>query len=390
MAITFPNITHIDQVLPAIEGRSEFTHGKNSPHFDLVAYYLLDNDTFKSDDPNIAALRRECRGLIFHKDGTIARRAFHKFFNVGETDETMPENLDISVPHMVLEKLDGSMVGPFISHLDGNVFWASMRGSHDYNDRLGAIYNGTDYEALVRAADTQGLTAIFEFCSLENRIIVEYGETQMVLLALRHRETGAYSSRTDLMALAAAHNIPVVQPLPHPAKTIDELIPYIRRLEGKEGSVISFEDGRLVKLKGEWYSQLHKLLANFEFEKDIARLILSGNQDDMLGILNAERRNLLINYQDDLLSGVKSAALRCAAIGLDIRENDISRKDFATSDKAPSSVLRAIIFKHFDNLEGADYFVSLVEAGLSRTGSDAKWQDFKVQIGLDINWDVDD
>jgi len=82
---------------------------------------------------------------------------------------------------------------------------------------------------------------------------------------------------------------------------------------------------------------------------------------------------------------MKVAALKCESIGLDICENNISRKDFATSTKGLFSVLKAVIFKHFDNLESADFFVSLVEVGLSRTGADAKWQDFKGQVDLDIN-----
>lgn len=192
MANTFPIITKITDVLAAIEGRSEFGVGKASQHFDLVAYYLLDSDSFKSDDPNISALRRECRGLLFHKDGTIARRAFHKFFNVGETEETFREALDMSMPYTLLEKLDGSMVGPFISKVDGEVYWASMRGSWDYNQILSGLYKGTSYETFVRELDAENITAIFEYCAPDNRIVVEYPKAEMTLLALRHRETGQY------------------------------------------------------------------------------------------------------------------------------------------------------------------------------------------------------
>lgn len=58
------------------------------------------------------AIRRELRGLIFSaKDGTVISRRFHKFFNVGELPETQPEKIDMKVPFVVLEKLDGSMIG---------------------------------------------------------------------------------------------------------------------------------------------------------------------------------------------------------------------------------------------------------------------------------------
>lgn len=51
---------------------------------------------------------RECRGLIFcaetHK---VISRRLHKFFNIGELPETQAELIDITRPHIILEKMDG-------------------------------------------------------------------------------------------------------------------------------------------------------------------------------------------------------------------------------------------------------------------------------------------
>ena len=71
---TFPIINHINDVLPAIDGVREFNVGDGSRFFDVVDYHIMDSHTFKHEDPAIAAIRRECRGLLFHKDGRIARR----------------------------------------------------------------------------------------------------------------------------------------------------------------------------------------------------------------------------------------------------------------------------------------------------------------------------
>ena len=389
MAITFPNITHISQVLPAIEGRTEFSYWQTNDHFDLVAYYLLASDTFKSDDPAVSAMRRECRGLLFHKDGTVARRAFHKFFNVGETDETMPQTLDLSKPHMVLEKLDGSMIAPFISQLNERVYWASMRGSKDYHERLSAIYDGSNYEALIREADSKGLTAIMEFCSSENRIVVNYTEPQMTLLALRNRNTGEYSPREIVEEFSQTHKVPLVQLLPYKAENIHELIEKIRVIEGIEGAVLSLGAGRFVKLKGEWYQQLHKLVSNFEFEKDIARLILSNNQDDLMGILSPKRRDKLVSYQDELLAGIQKNANFCENIKTAILSDNLSRKDFATSNLTTSSIVKATIFRHYDNLENANFSPTLVAAALAQTSSQGKWEKLKENLGLELNWTSD-
>ena len=389
MAIAFPNITNISQVLPAIEGRTEFSYWQTNEHFDLVAYYLLASDTFNSGNPEIDAMRRECRGLLFHKDGTVARRAFHKFFNVGETEETMPQAIDLSEPHIILEKLDGSMVAPFISQIDGKVYWASMRGSRDYHDRLSLLFNDSAHEDLVRKADEKGFTAIMEYCALDNRIVVEYGDTKMTLLALRDRISGKYASRLTVENMAADCNVPVVQPLPYNEKNISDLMEKIRSVEGIEGAVIWFESGILAKLKGEWYQQLHKLLSHFEFEKDVARLILSNNQDDLIGILNPKRKKLLIDYQDALLSGIKGTVNLCESIRDEILAKNLTRKEFAMSNIASSSIIKGAIFKHFDNLEVADFTETIVQAALSLTNSQGKWELLKDNLDLRLNWALD-
>ena len=383
----FPNITHINDVLPAIEGRKEFKHGMNSPHFDMVAYYIQASDTFTPDDPKVAALRRECRGFLFHKDGSVARRAFHKFFNLGEANETMPENIDLSKPHIILEKLDGSMVAPFISKLDNEVYWASMRGSWDYHNRLKSLFSKTAYETLVRETDKDDLTVIMEFCAPDNRIVVEYDAPNMTLLAIRNRSTGAYLPRSEIVEWGQKTQVPVVQPYVFDYENLSTLTSHVRAVEGMEGIVLYFDDGLLVKLKGEWYSQLHKLLSCFDFEKDIARLILSNNQDDLLGILSTPRKAELISYQDTLLEGLAVTAEKCESLAANITKQDMSRKDFAQSDLSPSPVIKAIIFKNFDNFSDANFINDLMATGIKNTITGTRWDEFKFQAGLSLNWD---
>jgi RNA ligase len=81
----------------------------------VINYDFCYGATFPSPsqetDPNISRLlliRRECRGLIFDKDtGKVLARRFHKFFNIGESDETSTDTIDFKIPHMLTEKVDG-------------------------------------------------------------------------------------------------------------------------------------------------------------------------------------------------------------------------------------------------------------------------------------------
>src|SRR4051812_25344280 len=110
----FPTIRHIEDVLPHIEGRSEFAV-KRRDGYTAIDYNFAGADTF--NEP----IRRECRGIKFDADGRIIGRPYHKFFNLGEKPETQSHVIDWSAGHVILEKLDGSMVHPAL--VGGEILW---------------------------------------------------------------------------------------------------------------------------------------------------------------------------------------------------------------------------------------------------------------------------
>jgi T4 RnlA family RNA ligase len=288
----------------------------------------------------------------------------------------------------LLEKLDGSMIAPFLSDKLEGVYWASMRGSYDYHIRLSGLYSGTEYARLVHDLAKDQLTAIFEFCSQENRIVVDYPEPQMTLLAIRHMHTGRYHTRNELETIASEFNVPLVQPLPHRSNATADLMDELANIKNLEGAVL-WKNGRpLAKFKGVWYLQLHKLLGHFKFEKDIARLVLSGNTDDLMGILNSQKREALTQYKDALLTGIKQIASDCEALRDDVVNQNIDRKTFAVNHPAPQSI-KAYLFRHFDALENAEFFEDVLAKALSKTGSFGKWEGFKSSMGMNLTWDVD-
>lgn len=194
----FPIIKTIADVLPAIEGRDEFIVAERES-FKVVNYNVGFEDTFTIDENDLmenhgtmipkGIMRRECRGLIFYPDGKIMSRPFHKFFNVGERKETQLQNIDMSRPHVIMEKMDGSMIRPMIVN---GVF------------RLGTKMGVTDTSVAAEQIMTKGqqdwmeimmkqyVTPLFEFVSPENRIVIKYDNAELVLLAMRENITGEY------------------------------------------------------------------------------------------------------------------------------------------------------------------------------------------------------
>jgi len=130
----FPEIYNIKDVLPAIKDRPEFVVAEKEG-YTVVNYNVCFHDTFPDvngefktigslEERNLpqyqAKIRRECRGIIFDsKTGDIIRRPYHKFFNVNEREETQENQINLGHPHVIVEKLDGSMIAPFI--VDGQM-----------------------------------------------------------------------------------------------------------------------------------------------------------------------------------------------------------------------------------------------------------------------------
>ena len=108
--------TRIEDYLDAISGCEAFFVAERD-HFKVINYISMGNDVFP--DPMAApdeitarkwGLRRQCRGIIFDHDGNVISLPIHKFFNVNEKDETQSHLIDLTQPHVILEKLDGSMI----------------------------------------------------------------------------------------------------------------------------------------------------------------------------------------------------------------------------------------------------------------------------------------
>lgn len=192
MNYAFPVINTIDDVLPAIAGRDEFVVAERD--FGTVINYLVAMpDTFKIEGPDdvMGALRRECRGLIFDTEGRIMSRPFHKFFNVNEKEETQAHMLDLSRPHIVMDKLDGSMIRPVRMH--GMIRLATKMGVTDIAIEAEQLLDADQYMWLEDMM-IDGFTPIFEYVAPTNKIVVEYAEAKLILTAVRETVSGEYRS----------------------------------------------------------------------------------------------------------------------------------------------------------------------------------------------------
>ena len=183
MRYKFPEIRHLDDVRPAIAGADEFIIAERE-WGSVVNYLVSMKDTFPPVETVNDAIRRECRGLLFYPDGRIMSRRLQKFFNIGERDETQSHLVDLSQPHVILEKMDGSMITPVFTE-DG-VRWGTKMGITDVSAQAEAfVRNHLVYEVMAEECRDLGLTPIFEWCSRQQRIVVDYPDDRLVLIAMR-------------------------------------------------------------------------------------------------------------------------------------------------------------------------------------------------------------
>lgn len=192
MKYQFPLITRLDDVLPAIEGCKEIIVADRGDHT-IVNYVVVGPDTFPPVRTVNDAIRRECRGLIFSKDGSIIRRPLHKWFNINEREETLAHNIAWDDPFVVMEKLDGSSISSFV--LNGELQFGTRMGVTDVALQVVPyVEQRPKLTQFCLEMSVRSYTPIFEWTSPQQRIVLDYHEDKMTLLAIRHIHTGLYAS----------------------------------------------------------------------------------------------------------------------------------------------------------------------------------------------------
>ena len=365
MNYEFPVITHIDPVLKAIEGHDEFIIAKKDG-YNVISYMVVKDDTFSHPDKWIESVRRECRGLIFDKTtGMIRRRPFHKFFNVNEREETQSSQFSLDVPYELYHKLDGSMVTPFMNGDNiENIRWATKMGITDVSMMAETFIAGGNwnYHDLAFECIQNNITPIFEWCSEKQKIVLEYPEDRLVLLAARDIYSGRYLGHDEIVDLGERYEVETCGKVDK-SSIVDfgSLVNETRNETDREGYVLAFGDGHKVKIKTDWYVRLHKMYDKLRYDRNIAQLIMYDELDDMIPTLLKDQKDRVLEYQNTFWNAFDTKLEylhnKCREIAI---AHSFDRKDIAINiapgmDKND----RFFMFKYLDDrhfaLELMDY-----------------------------------
>ena len=184
-----------------------------------------------------------CRGLVTDDTGDIVATPFQKFFNIEEGKFEPTEKFE------VYEKMDGSL---------GIVFWyrgqwvVATRGSFtsDQANKAREILRKYNTDIMFRH-----LTFCFEIIYPENRIVLDYGTDEKLVLLGTFDKNGKEMD----VEIWSQWGFDVVKKYDG-IKDFKELKMMVK--DDQEGFVVKFSNGDRIKVKGVEYLRLHKIMTN--------------------------------------------------------------------------------------------------------------------------------
>jgi RNA ligase len=195
----------------------------------------------------------QTRGLVTDDKGNIVAKPFKKFFNDSEKKHTPTPEFD------VYEKMDGSL--GILFHYEGEWVLAT-RGSFTSDQAVKGfeMLQKYDYQKLHK-----DYTYLFEIIYDDNRIVVKYDYEDLILLGMIHTKTGyevdLYGEGNDVRLKNLINNLgfKVVRKYDgiNDYSVLKEMIK-----DDEEGFVVRFSNGDRMKIKGEEYLRLHKIMTN--------------------------------------------------------------------------------------------------------------------------------
>lgn len=274
----FKQINHISDLKPFVEHKKEIYFTKHQNGITICCYAYKDATTFDSIETI------ECRGIAFDENGVVVSRPLHKFFNVGEKDDTQINEISKKTAVYFTEKIDGSMVATCKVGDDVMLRTKASFASDTAVRATEFMQKSENIKNFCKDIALAGMTANFEYMDRRQPIVVIPDKESLRLLHVRDNKTGEYLTLDPLHVVWDIINKYQIEVVPTVQLSLEEMIDKAKTEKGIEGYVIQFNDGEMVKIKTDWYLQRHRAIT-FLRERDVALLALNETLDDTKSIL---------------------------------------------------------------------------------------------------------
>lgn len=293
------------------------------------------------------AVTKACRGLIYNQYTLeIVARPFDKFFNYEEMDKRY---LGMNTLVEVTDKQDGSL--GILYPLPSGGWAVATRGSFhsEQAEHATALFNSkymVDDPHFKLELDTD-VTYLFEIIYPENRIVLDYGQRdELVLLGCVMVNSGvSYGPMEASFLMNWAGPVTKIFPVYTLASALE-----MEPRHNAEGIVVKYIDGTRVKIKQADYVALHRVITGLNDRTIWESLVAGKTVDEIKAPLPEE----FWAYVDDVASGLQArhdqTLMSVWEEFLTIKDSlpaDFTRKDFALAAK--DSPNRGFLFKYLDN-----------------------------------------
>jgi len=298
----------------------------------------------------------QTRGLVTDDKGNVVARPFKKFFNQEEGKHTPTSEFD------VYAKMDGSL--GLLFNYEGEWVMAT-RGSFTSDQAIKGMemLSKYDYNRL-----NKGYTYLFEIIYADNRIVCRYDFEDVVLLGVIETSTGyevnIHDGENDIRLRNLINNLGF-----RVVKKYDGIKDYsvlkgmIR--DDEEGYVVRFSNGDRMKVKGEEYLRLHKIMTNVSTTAIWEVLSSGGNMDDLLKDVPDEFYKKIKEYVKQLRYQYWSVQEHAGKYFDNLYESydrELPEKaKYAEWVKQFDKHLHPILFRMYDNKDYSSYIWKLIK-----------------------------
>ena len=341
-------------------------------HYEIFLYRLASYTDFQQEGA------MEARGIMF-KDGVCVSRPMEKFHNFHEISQ-WPEykDTDWSEYTVCQVKEDGSLISTWIDSSDklrckskGSLWSGQALMADEVLISDNTLRDSLDYFT------RRGYTVNCELVSPDNRIVLPYTLTELVILNIRDTLTGTYLSKDDAYIM----NPNIVPYWVEWTSGIDmKDVPSMNGLDGEviEGFIfMNPYTNHKIKCKTDRYVEIHHAKDDINNPKRLMKCVLDEGSDDLRSLF--ENDPWAIKYIDDFEKMVfDEYNYMISIVEMYYKHNkDLIQKDYA--------------IKAQDKANHISKFFSL--AMMIYNGREVKYKEYMIKnrksIFPEIKWTVD-
>ncbi|ASD52013.1 RNA ligase and tail fiber protein attachment catalyst [Pseudomonas phage PspYZU05] len=315
--------------------------------FRIFHYHYIDERMFNK-------VTRNARGIMFEmQDETpvrIACRPFIKFDNYSQDKHD-----ELIQAYMTL-KVDGSIMSTYLDKGQLRLKSNSSIMSDVAVSANSMLLDIKHSKLAVRLKELQndGYTVVLEYTGPKDRIVIEYQEKNLTVLAVIQNTSGKEISWHEINKdpVLRMYLVEAFDP-----KDIKEIISE----RGIEGYVIHCADGTRLKVKTEWYNIRHKAMFLTENDNALFKAIVSNETDDIKQMVSKSRREIIEQKEQLYINFLNKCIVECNTLYQ--RYKGLERAKFSSIIMTQGSYLfiHSILMKCYSN--GIDQQMIVSELG---------------------------